>query len=235
MLLYSLLNNKWALGYTSAGVWSMPLFYLMHRTIYANKPYCHVSDKTVRKIILATHWTPLTTRFCSACHFISPLHNLLSWFSVPLTARSRSAVWDTFQISLSLSYQPVPAARLVFTLSRAPPCYHGDAAVTCQFHGGDARRPVMAQNRIVGEFDWKWESQHRVSERMNSWALKNLNYMGMWQMCARRLQGAAHGSDWLLLQRETGADCVGKASCLSLTQGNKFILCVCSFRGCGEL
>ena len=40
----------------------------------------------------------------------------------------------------------------------APPCYHGDAAVTCQFHGGDARWPVMAQNRFAGEFSWKWES-----------------------------------------------------------------------------
>lgn len=30
----------------------------------------------------------------------------------------------------------------------------------------------------------------------------NLNYMGMWHMCARRRQGAAHGRDWRLLQRE---------------------------------
>lgn len=35
---------------------------------------------------------------------------------------------------------------------RAPPCYQGDAAVTCQFRGGDAHRHVMAQNRMVGEF-----------------------------------------------------------------------------------
>lgn len=53
----------------------------------------------------------------------------------------RSALWDAFQIPLRLSYQPGPTARLVFTLSRAPPCYHGDAAVTCQLHGGDADRP----------------------------------------------------------------------------------------------
>ena len=52
----------------------------------------------------------------------------------------------------------------------APPCYHGDAAVTCQFRGGDALRPVVAQNRIVGEFlTGSGRAQHHVSDRMDSW------------------------------------------------------------------
>ncbi|KAG7227799.1 hypothetical protein INR49_013593, partial [Caranx melampygus] len=50
-------------------------------------------------------------------------------------------------MELEAASRRIQLVRLVFTLSQAPPCYHGDAAVTCQFHGGDAHRPVMAQNR----------------------------------------------------------------------------------------
>ena len=148
---------------------------------------------------------PHPTHVPPTCHFISQLHTPLSPLPVLRHPRCGSAVWDAFQIPLSLSYQPVPAARLVFTLSQAPPCHHGDAAVTCQFHGGDAHRPVMAQNRIVGEFfAWKWGERNTKSPR--GWTVeqeKNFNYMGMWHMCAWRLQGVVHGSDWLLPQRGT--------------------------------
>lgn len=122
------------------------------------------------------------------------------------SARSRcsSADWDTFQIPHSPSYQPVPAARLVFTLSRAPPCYHGDAAVTCQFRGGDAHRLVMAQNRMVGEFRWEWESTTaRQLTRKISRLYTNVAFCVL-EADRVAFRGVTAG-------RDPGSECVGKA------------------------
>lgn len=80
-------------------------------------------------------------------HLPPPPYELLYWFSFfssPLCSCGTHS-------KCRLSYRPpVPAAILVFT--RPLPARRrrrGDAAVTCQFPGGDAHWPVGAQNRIV--------------------------------------------------------------------------------------
>lgn len=94
-----------------------------------------------------------------------PLLHTLVFFIAAFFRRS-SAVLKSFQIPHSRSYRPVPAARLVFMPSSAPPWYRGDAAVTCQFHGVDAHWLVYAaQNRTVGEFQQNWESPQHVFDR----------------------------------------------------------------------
>lgn len=150
---------------------------------------------------LTTNISPLALRF------------LILLFLSSARSRCSSADWDTFQIPHSPSYQPVPAARLVFTLSWAPPCYHGDAAVTCQFHGGDAHRLVMAQNRMVGAFRWEWESTtaslwgDEQLTRKISRLYTNVAYCVLEadRVPFRRVTGG----------RDPGSECVGKAWCSS--------------------
>lgn len=62
----------------------------------------------------------------------------------------------------SVSYQPGPAARLVFTQSQPLPATTATQLSPVSLHGGDAHRPVMAQNRIVGEFFWKYRGGNRT-------------------------------------------------------------------------
>lgn len=114
-----------------------------------NMPPCDLM--LLRHIPEEAAWKLHTWVFQHATYSPCSTLSYLAFLSAACSGCS-SADWDTFQIPHSPSYQPVPAARLVFTLSRAPPCYHGDAAVTCQFRGGDAHRLVVAQNRMVGEF-----------------------------------------------------------------------------------
>lgn len=100
-----------------------------------------------------------------------------------------------------LSYQPVPAARLFFTRSQAPPSYHGDAAVTCQFHSGDAHQPVMAQNRMVGELCWKWERTTPSLWENEQLTRKTSQLYGNVAFVCFEPTGCCSW-EWLLLQRE---------------------------------
>ncbi len=51
---------------------------------------------------------------------------------------------------------------------------------------------------------------------------KNLNYMGMWHTCAWRVWGCCSW-EWLTasMERDSGSDCIGKASRLRFTQSNQ--------------
>lgn len=91
---------------------------------------------------------------------------LLSCFSVVLVPFMPPSLlggsWDAFQIPHGPSYQARSLLPDWFSHDpRAPPCYQGDAAVTCQFR--DAHRLLVAQNRIVKSFRCKARERERVA------------------------------------------------------------------------
>lgn len=123
---------------------------------------------------------------------------LLSCFSVVLVPFMPPSLlggsWDAFQIPHGPSYQARSLLPDWFSHDpRAPPCYQGDAAVTCQFR--DAHRLVVAQNRIVKSFRCKARerARHRVRGSASSQAEEYLGYMQIWctTMCVWSWQAAA--------------------------------------------
>lgn len=190
------------------------------------KPSGHVPEETV--------WLYRKTRTCDTVNPTPPytfVFNMPLYFPYStlfclgfLSSAVHAALlqFGTHSKSVSLSYQLVPAARLVFTQSRAPPYYHGDAAVTCQLHGGDAHRPVMAQNRIVGEFCWKWKSTTPSLWEDEQLTRKTFQLYGNVAHVCSEVTGCCWW-EWLTAstERDSGSDCIGKASRHSPAQSNQ--------------
>lgn len=130
------------------------------------------------------------------------LHTLLFGFSVLSSPCCSSAVWDTFQILFLIPTLPL----LPDWFSHSPrplPATTATQLSPVSFIVGMRTGLLWLRIELWESFAGSGRVQHRVSERMNSWHGKNLSHMGMWHMCVRRLRGAVHGNNWLLLQRET--------------------------------
>lgn len=162
-----------------------------------------------RKHMAQIKWAPPLLHIC--------LVNIpLFYFGFLSSAVQATVLYFGTHSKSCLSYQPVPAARLVFTRSQAPPSYHSDAAVTCQFHSGDAHRPVTPQNRMVGELCWKWEKttsnlwENEQLTRKTSQLYGNVAYVYL------EITGCCSW-EWLLLQREGLVDIVLVRPCVLAT------------------
>lgn len=143
---------------------------------------------------------------------------LLSCFSVVLVPFMPPSLlggsWDAFQIPHGPSYQARSLLPDWFSHDpRAPPCYQGDAAVTCQFR--DAHRLVVAQNRIVKSFRCKARERESGTE---SAAVRAVKRKSISATCKSGAQLCVFGADRPLLfrgvaaQRPPGSLCVGKTS-----------------------